>query len=76
MSIQYCHDCGTYIDTDYDAEHFPCDEEERELMEAKDYLSQSYKAGIIELEEYENLPDKELVALAKKMGDEGDSYNE
>ena len=38
MSIQYCHDCDTYIDLDDDAEHFElnklgkkrCEEEERE----------------------------------------------
>jgi hypothetical protein len=24
MSIQYCHECGQNIDTDYDAEHFMC----------------------------------------------------
>lgn len=22
MSVQYCHECGKHIDTDYDAEHF------------------------------------------------------
>ena len=22
MSIQYCHNCGKYIDTDFNAEHF------------------------------------------------------
>lgn len=29
MSVERCHDCDKYIDTDFDAEHF--DEHEAEL---------------------------------------------
>jgi hypothetical protein len=30
MSIQYCHKCDQYIDTDFDAEHFDDPEHEKE----------------------------------------------
>jgi len=34
MSIQYCFNCDTYIDTDFDAEHFDeCGKEEEDDTE-------------------------------------------
>lgn len=41
MSMQYCHNCNTNIDTDYDAEHFDvicsnCGEESDDICVIKE----------------------------------------
>lgn len=33
MSIEYCEYCNTYIDTDFDSEHFDCADDYQCIME-------------------------------------------
>jgi len=48
MSMTYCHKCGHYIDTDFDAEHDCSDQVNNPLREyARDLSEQAWKDAMI-----------------------------
>ena len=50
MSIQYCHKCDSYIDTDLNAEHFDeevngCEDTSEEETKNKEFSEVSFEEG-------------------------------